>query len=206
MATAQMYAPQGRRLPIHFQHELPFSAAGVRAMRAGVPIGARGPEAESLVVVDTGIDSAARERERERERLKAERTAGYEGRCDNALRFGQWVGLALALLFIAMVTVMVGVIIFRMNDIYQELRGADSSVSVTALLQHAMASARNTETATANLARVSTLAHETAVMATPRLQHAVNETTDIVEDLRSFSFSPKWTISTGGVTPVGRRS
>ena len=73
----------------------------------------------------------------------------------------------------------------------------------TTLLQHAMASAKNTETATANLARVSTLAHETAVMATPRLQHAVNETTDIVEDLRSFSFSPKWTISTGGVTPGG---
>jgi len=66
-----------------------------------------------------------------------------------------------------------------------------------------MASARNTEVATANMARVSTLAHETAVMATPRLQHAVNETTDIVEDLRSFSFSPKWTISTGGVTPGG---
>ena len=204
MATAQMYAPQGRRLPIHFQHELPFSAAGVRAMRAGMPIGAQGPEAESLVVVDTGIDSAARERERER--LKTERTAGYEGRCDNALRFGQWVGLALSLLFIATVTVMVGVIIFRMNDIYQELRGADSGTSVTALLQHAMASARNTETATANLARVSALAHETAVLATPRLQHAVNETADIVEDLRSFSFSPKWTISTGGVTPVGRRS
>ena len=204
MATAQMYAPQGRRLPIHFQHEMPFSAAGVRAMRAGVPIGAgASTEAESLVVVDTGVDSAARERERER--LKMERTAAYEGRCDNALRFGQWVGLALALLFIAMVTVMVGVIIFRMNDIFQELRGADSSASVTTLLQHAMASAKNTEVATANMARVSTLAHETAVMATPRLQHAVNETTDIVEDLRSFSFSPKWTISTGGVTPVGRR-
>ena len=139
-----------------------------------------------------------------RERLKAERTAAYEGRCDNALRFGQWVGLALALLFIAMVTVMVGVIIFRMNDIYQELRGADSSASVTTLLQHAMASARNTETATANLAHISGLAHETAVMATPKLQHAVNETTDIVEDLRCFSFSPKWTISTGGVTPAGR--
>lgn len=205
MATAQMYAPQGRRLPIHFQHEMPFSAAGVRAMRAGVPLGAAAStEAESLVVVDTGIDGAARERERER--LKAERTAAYEGRCDNALRFGQWVGLALALLFIAMVTVMVGVIIFRMNDIYQELRGADSGASVTTLLQHAMASARNTETATANLAHISGLAHETAVMATPKLQHAVNETTDIVEDLRSFSFSPKWTISTGGVTPVGRRS
>ena len=64
MATAQMYAPQGRRLPIHFQHEMPFSAAGVRAMRAGVPIGAgASTEAESLVVVDTGVDSAARERE-----------------------------------------------------------------------------------------------------------------------------------------------
>lgn len=204
MATAQMYAPQGRRLPIHFQHEMPFSAAGVRAMRAGAPLGAASAEAESLVVVDTGVDSAARERERERQRLKVERTAGYEGRCDNALRFGQWVGLGLAILFIGMVTAMIGVVIFRMNEIYNELHGSDSSASVSALLEHALASAKNTEVATANMARVSTLAHDTAVMATPRLQHAVNETTDIVEDLRSFSFSPKWTISTGGVTPAGR--
>ena len=203
MATAQMYAPQGRRLPIHFQHELPFSAAGVRAMRSGTPLGAAGPEAESLVVVDAGIDSAARERERERERLKVERTAGYEGRCDNALRFGQWVGLGLAILFIGMVTAMIGVVIFRMNEIYNELHGTDSGTSVSTLLEHALASAKNTELATANMARVSTLAHDTAVMATPRLQHAVNETTDIVEDLRSFSFSPKWTISTGGVAAAG---
>jgi hypothetical protein len=34
----------------------------------------------------------------------------------------------------------------------------------------------------------------------------MNETVGIVDDLRAFSFHPQWTVSTGGVLPVGLRS
>ena len=47
---------------------------------------------------------------------------------------------------------------------------------------------------------VTEYARGAASVATPRLVHAVNETSDLVEDLRSWSFHPSLQIAPGGVS------
>ena len=106
---------------------------------------------------------------------------------------------------------MIAVICIRLNETFdavQSLSGSSSSEasSLKQIVEHAVQSAENVNTATANMARATGLAHATAEMAAPQLQRAMNETVGIVDDLRAFSFHPQWTVSTGGVTPVGLRS
>jgi hypothetical protein len=183
--------------------EVPFSAANFHALRVGAPLrGAR--ETQSLVLLEQGgVDS-------QRERQKIARTREYEGRCDDAFRFWQWVALGLAVMFIASVVIMIAVICIRLNETFeavQSLSGSSSSEasSLKQIVEHAVQSAENVNTATENMARATGLAHAAAAMAAPQLQRAMNETVGIVDDLRAFSFHPQWTVSTGGVTPVGLR-
>ena len=93
----------------------------------------------------------------------------------------------------------------RMNETFNAVQGVGTEGSVRTIIDHMVHSAANAEKATQNMAQATGLAHDTAMMAAPRLQHAMNETAGIVDDLRSFSFHPQWTVSTGGVSPTGRR-
>ena len=183
--------------------EVPFSAANFKALRVGAPL-RNGKETQSLVLLEQGGVDA------ERERQKIARAREYEGRCDDAFRFWQWVALGLAVVFIVSVVLMIAVICIRLNETFeavQSLSGSSSSEasSLKQIVEHAVQSAENVNTATANMARATGLAHATAAMAAPQLQRAMNETAGIVDDLRAFSFHPQWTVSTGGVTPVGLR-
>ena len=183
--------------------EVPFSAANFKALRVGAPL-RNGKETQSLVLLEQGGVDA------ERERQKIARAREYEGRCDDAFRFWQWVALGLAVMFIVSVVLMIAVICIRLNETFeavQSLSGSSSSEasSLKQIVEHAVQSAENVNMATANMARATGLAHATAEMAAPQLQRAMNETVGIVDDLRAFSFHPQWTVSTGGVTPVGLR-
>ena len=188
------------------QREIPFSAANFRALRVGAPLHAV-KETQSLVLLEQGGVDA----HNQREHAKLTRAREYEGRCNDAFRFWQWVALGLAVIFIATVVVMIALICIRLNETFdavQSLSGSSSSeaTSLKQIVEHAVQSAENVNTATANMARATGLAHATAEMAAPQLQRAMNETVGIVDDLRAFSFHPQWTVSTGGVTPVGLRS
>ena len=184
--------------------EVPFSLANFQALRVGAPLR---DEGQSLVLLEQGGESV----HRDREHAKLLRTREYEGRCNDAFRFWQWVALALAMLFIASVVITIGIICIRLNetfDVVQSLgdTGTGKGSSMTQIVNHALQSAENVNLATQNMARATLLAHTTAAMAAPQLQRAMNETVGIVDDLRSFSFHPQWTVSTGGIVPNGRRT
>ena len=186
--------------------ELPFSLANFNALRVGAPLRTV-KETQSLVLLEQGDVEAQQQRERD----KIARAREYEGRCDDAFRFWQWVALGLAVMFISAVVIMIAVICIRLNETFeavQSLSGSSSSEasSLKQIVAHAVQSAENVNTATANMARATGLAHTTAEMAAPQLQRAMNETVGIVDDLRAFSFHPQWTVSTGGVSPLGLRS
>jgi hypothetical protein len=186
--------------------EVPFSNANFHALRVGAPL-RTARETQSLVLLEQGgVDAHD-----QREKAKIARAREYEGRCNEAFRFWQWVALGLAVVFIAAVVVMISVICIRLNETFeavQSLSGSSSSESssIKQIVEHAVQSAENVNVATANMARATGLAHATAAMAAPQLARAMNETVGIVDDLRSFSFHPQWTVSTGGVMPVSRRS
>lgn len=192
---------------IYAHREVPFSIANYNAIRTGGAL--RGKESQSLVLVDHGLEQGNRTAGNERERAKMARTEEYEGRCNDAFRFWQWVALGLAIVFVSFVVVMLSVFFIRMNDTFNSVQsqvsGQATEGSVQRIVAHVLQSAQNTETATLNMARATGLARDTALMAAPRLQHAMNETAGIVDDLRSFSFHPQWTVSTGGISQSGRR-
>lgn len=186
--------------------EVPFSVANFNALRLGAPL-RDDKETQSLVLLEQGSFDAHQQRERE----KIARARQYDGSCDEAFRFWQWVALGLAVMFIASVVIMIAVICIRLNETFevvQSLTGSSASgaSSIKQIVQNAVQSAENVNVATANMARATGLAHATAAIAAPQLQRAMNETVGIVDDLRSFSFHPQWTVSTGGVTPVGAKS
>ncbi len=57
--------------------------------------------------------------------------------------------------------------------------------------------ARNALLATRHVLLLTQSARDAASVAAPRLVHAVNETSDLVEDLRSWSFHPSLQIAPG---------
>lgn len=192
--------------------EVPFSVANFHALRVGAPLrGAK--ETQSLVLLEQGGIEVQQQRERD----KAARVREYEGRCgDAAFRFWQWVALGLAVIFIATVVVMIAVICICLNETFEAVQSLSGSspAEASSLNYRSIRSSRTPcrapQTSTRRrrtwCARRTGLAHATAAMAAPQLQRAMNETVGIVDDLRAFSFHPQWTVSTGGVTPVGLRS
>ena len=86
---------------IYAHREVPFSIANYNAIRTGGAL--RGKESQSLVLVDHGLEQGNRTAGNERERAKMARTEEYEGRCNDAFRFWQWVALGLAIVFVSFV-------------------------------------------------------------------------------------------------------
>ena len=126
------------------------------------------------------------------------RAYGEETPRDRLFRWGQCVALVLAIAFVATVVVMMAILAIRVSAAFDGLSGDDASQKVSAMMDLAVEGAQNARLATRNVLEVTESARLAASVATPRLVHAVNETSDLVEDLRSWSFHPSLQIAPGG--------
>lgn len=129
-----------------------------------------------------------------RERVRA---YGEEPPRDRLFRYGQWVALVLSVTFIATVVVMMAILSVRVSAAFENLNGDGASEKVSAMMDMAVEGAANARLATQNVLHVTEYARGAASVAGPRLVHAVNETSDLVEDLRSWSFHPSVQIAPG---------
>ena len=130
-----------------------------------------------------------------RERARA---YGEEPPRERLFRYGQWVALVLAVAFIATIVVMMAILSVRVSAVFDNIDGDDASAKVSTMMDMAVDSAANARLATRNVLQVTESARLAASVAGPRLVHAVNETSDLVEDLRSWSFHPSLQIAPGG--------
>ena len=96
-------------------------------------------------------------------------------------------------IFVGIVITMMGMLYTRVNHVLDRVDGEE----VNSIVNHAVASAKNTEEATSNLAKATGVAHALAVQVQPSVQHALNSTNDMIDQARSFAVHPKWTISGG---------
>jgi len=135
-----------------------------------------------------------------RERVRA---YGEEPPRDRLFRYGQWLALVLAVAFIATIVVMMAILSIRLSVAFENLGGEEASTKVNAMMDLAVEGAENARLATRNVLQVTESARLAANVATPRLVHAVNETSELVEDLRSWSFHPSLQIAPGGVATGG---
>ena len=132
-----------------------------------------------------------------RERVRA---YGEEPPRDRLFRYGQWAALLLAVAFIASIVVLMAILSIRVTAAFDGLSGDDASAKVSAMMDLALDGAENARLATRNVLHVTESARLAATEATPRLVHAVNETSELVEDLRSWSFHPSLQIAPGGAS------
>jgi|TARA_B110000259_G_scaffold153065_1_gene173173 hypothetical protein len=168
------------------QGGIPFTPNNLHALRTG---GIRNPQQrEGLLpcVVEVPADVASRCRS-----YDAETTY------DRCMRWGHVAGLVIAVGFVAVVTIMLCVMSIRMSDALNTLDGDTLSAKLDKLLDYGLASARNAHLATSNVVAMTEEARVTVAMAGPRLQHAVNDTGQLVDDLRSWSFHPSLAIAPG---------
>lgn len=132
-----------------------------------------------------------------RERVRA---YGEETQRDRLFRWGQCVALVLAICFVASVVVLMAILAIRVSAAFDGLSGDDASQKVSAMMDLALDGAQNARLATRNVLHLTESARDAANIAAPRLVHAVNETSDLVEDLRSWSFHPSLQIAPGGAS------
>ena len=127
----------------------------------------------------------------------------YEGESVQArlFRHGQWLALILAIAFIATIVVMMAVFSIRLNSVFEDIDGQDATAKLHTMMDLAVQGAENARLATQNVLHVTAYARDAASIAAPRLVHAVNETSDLVEDLRSWSFHPSLSIAPGLKSP-----
>lgn len=135
-----------------------------------------------------------------RERVRA---YGEETPRDRLFRWGQCVALVLAITFVAAVVVLMAILSIRVSAAFDGLSGDDASEKVSAMMDLALEGAQNARTATRNVLHVTEYARGAASVAAPRLVRAVNETSGLVDDLRSWSFHPSLQIAPGGVGASG---
>ena len=132
-----------------------------------------------------------------RERVRA---YGEETQRDRFFRWGQCVALVLAICLVGAVVVLMAILAIRVSAAFDGLSGDDASQKVSAMMDLAVEGAQNARLATRNVLHLTESARDAANIAAPRLVHAVNETSDLVEDLRSWSFHPSFQIAPGGVS------
>lgn len=129
--------------------------------------------------------------------IERKRQEYLETDCQRKFRYAQWVGLILAILFIASIVVMLAVLCVRTNDVFNSVDGSTATEKVATILDLAVEGAKNARQATRNVMQVTEFARTTASVAAPQLQRAVNSTNDLVNDLRSWSFHPSLSIAPG---------
>lgn len=129
------------------------------------------------------------------------RACEYEGRDIHAclFRYGPWALLLLFIIvgFIASFMIMAAILSVRASAFFEEINGQDTTDKLSTIVDMAVQGAEDAQLATRNILHVTEYARSAASIATPRLVHAVNETSDLVEDLRSWSFHPSLSIAPG---------
>lgn len=183
--------------------QIPFTPENLRAIRTGgTLLGLTTPTshapplpqvAQQQALCETRLDIDVMDQQRRRRIVEY----GEETRLERFMRIGQAVGLVLSIAFVAAVTVMLAVLSIRVSDAFDNLGGESLGDKMDAFLDYGLASAKNAHAATANVLSVTEYAQHTAAAAGPRLEHAVNDTSALVEDLRSWSFHPSLAISPG---------
>lgn len=131
---------------------------------------------------------------RERARMYGEETPR-----ERLFRYGQWVALVLSVAFIATIVVMMAILSVRVSAAFDNIDGDDTSAKVSTVMDLAVEGAANARLATQNVLRVTESARLAASVAAPQLVHAVNETSELVDHLRSWSFHPSLQIAPGHV-------
>jgi len=137
------------------------------------------------------------------ERAIALKAQGYlESDAQRRFRYAQWAALLLSLIFIGSIVVLLAMLCVRLNDVFDSVDGSDTSAKITTMMDMAVEGAENARMATRNVLHVTQYARQTATMAAPQLERAVNSTNALVNDLRSWSFHPSLSIAPGH-TEVG---
>lgn len=169
---------------------IPFSAENLHALRGF----ARQPSAptRALVAPTAAPEELAQDAMLLNPNLKTtnRRYDSTEQRCS---RIGMIVIGIIFVIFVGIVITMMGMLYQRVNHVLDRVDGEEMNAMVT----HAVASARNTEEATANLAKASSVAHAMALQVQPSVVHVLNSTDSMIDQARSFAFHPQWTISGG---------
>ena len=171
---------------------IPFSPENLDALRGFVrPPTARAvvrpdepPMAQSTTLLDLQKRST-------RYSNQDEEDAG--ARVERYSRIGFVVMGIIFVIFVGIVITMMGMLYTRVNHVLDRVDGDQ----VNELVEHAVASAKNTEETTSNLAKASGVAHALALQVQPSVEHALNSTNDMIDQARNFAVHPQWTISGG---------
>lgn len=118
--------------------------------------------------------------------------------CDRAFKIGQWLLLGLAICFVAVVITLLSMVFVKVGQLLDSVGGSGTTgmqAKFDAVLNHALDAAANTEAATANAASMTAVAKSAVVAAQPRLIDALNESSEILHELRDFSAHPMFTLS-----------
>ena len=184
-------SPVGLRV----DHELPFSLAGLQALRQAAstaPLQLQPHHCAQVVPTGT-LKVAPSDRQ---SLLAAERRRDP---VDRQWRAAMLLLTLLVVVFIGVVVTLISMVFVRINHVLDRVDGKELTEKMNHMLDHAMRSAINTEEATSNMAQATAVAHALARQIHPRVEHALNATEEVVDHMRDFSFHPKWTISAGGL-------
>ena len=209
--TRDRWRHRDQCMPLRIGSEVPFSLEALQAMRLGGPLPLRAAShpmgAARVTPVDGDRDasnwwrSPGQQSQRERDK-ELGRPYEADDSCDRAFKRGQWFLLILTICFIAVVVTLLSMVFVRVGHVLDTVGGSSIQAKVDRVLDHAMEAALHTETATANAAEMSALAKNTMQEAHPRLIDALNQSSEMFEELRDFSMHPQWTVSAGS---MGRR-
>lgn len=185
-------SPVGLRV----DHELPFSLAGLQALRQAASTAPLQLQPHHCAqVVPTGALKVA-PCDQQTSLLASSRKRDP---VDRQWRAAMLVLTLLVVAFIGVVVTLISMVFVRINHVLDRVDGKELSEKMNHMLDHAMRSAINTEEATSNMAQATAVAHALARQIHPRVEHALNATEAVVDHMRDFSFHPKWTISAGGL-------
>tara|TARA_B110000444_G_scaffold211811_1_gene207861 strand:+ start:1767 stop:2309 length:543 start_codon:yes stop_codon:yes gene_type:complete len=169
---------------------IPFSAENLHALRGFVRTPTR-----VLVSPNEGGESYAQatsllnaDKRKDPNRYETDGT-----RVERWSRIGFVIMGIIFVIFVGIVITMMGMLYTRVNHVLDRVDGEE----VNAMVGHAVASAKNVEETTINLARASGVAHALALQVQPSVTHALNSTNDMIDQARSFAVHPQWTISGG---------
>ena len=124
-------------------------------------------------------------------------TLDENDRCDRLFKVGQWFLLLLTICFVAVVVTLLSMVFVKVGHVLDTVDGSTMHEKVDRVLDHTMNAVMNTETATANAVAMSALAKSAVQEAHPKLIHALNQSSQMFNELRDFSSHPSWTVSTG---------
>ena len=161
-------SPVGLRV----NHELPFTLAGLQALRQAASTAPLQLQPHHCVqVVPTGAPKAAPCDQQSL--LAAERRREP---FDRQWRVAMLALVLLVVVFIGVVVTLISMVFVRINHVLDRVDGKELSAKMNHMLDHAMQSAVNTEEATSNMAQATAVAHALAREIHPRMEHALNAT------------------------------